>query len=195
MERVVNLGHCRLDDWHESVRRAAVVAVAKIAAGGSQKTNRAEQRQRQQRHAMACWKGVSFWVPFCAWFFSCHLQILEWSWILNSCDYLCVCVVQCCSPVNFANFMMTQEKGDQHSIELEKTACDDRRISLFFFFVSLVRCVASTAGQQLLRHVGQWMGWHVQVVDCAEGADWVGGGKKYSFYIWFLAYRHKVFRS
>lgn len=66
MERVVNLGHCRLDDWHESVRRAAVVAVAKIAAGGSQKTNRAEQRQRQQRHAMACWKGVSFWVPFCA---------------------------------------------------------------------------------------------------------------------------------
>lgn len=138
---------------------------------------------------------VSFWVPFCAWFFSCHLQILEWSCILNSCNYLCVCVVQCCSPVNFANFMMTQEKGDQHSIELEKTACDDRRISLFFFFVSLVRCVASTAGQQLLRHVGQWMGWHVQVVDCAEGADWVGGGKKYSFYIWFLAYRHKVFRS
>ena len=36
--------------------------------------------------------------------------------------------------MNFANFMMTQEKGDQHSIELEKTACDDRRISLFFFF-------------------------------------------------------------
>lgn len=60
MERVVNLGHCRLDDWHESVRRAAVVAVAKIAAGGSQKTNRAEQRQRQQRHAMACWKGWVF---------------------------------------------------------------------------------------------------------------------------------------
>lgn len=66
MERVVNLGHCRLDDWHESVRRAAVVAVAKIAAWGSQKTNRAEQRQRQQRHAKALLEGVSFWVPFCA---------------------------------------------------------------------------------------------------------------------------------
>lgn len=139
MERVVKLGHCRLDDWHESVRRAAVVAVAKIAAGRSQKTNRAEQRQRQQRHAMACWKGWVLGSLFVLDSFVATFWILEWSWILNSCDYLCVCVVQCCSPVNFVNFMMTQEKGDQHSIELEKTACDDRRISLFFRFPRRMR--------------------------------------------------------
>ena len=165
-------GHCRLDDWHESVRRAAVVAVAKIAAGGSQKTNRAEQRQRQQRHVMACWKG---WVIGSLFVFDSFVATFKF---LNA--GLCVCVVQCCSPVNLWILWWPRRRAIS-------TALSWRRLHVMTgayhcrFFVSLVGCVASTAGQQLLRHVGQWTGWHAQVVDCAEGADWVARWQKILF--------------
>ena len=87
MERVVNLGHCRLDDWHESVRPCRSGGRGEDRCWGISENQQGRTTTTSTTTCHGLLEGVSFWVPFCASFFCCHFQILECSLILDNSDY------------------------------------------------------------------------------------------------------------